>query len=139
MIQPALAATINEEIRSLPVLLPACMGRDQHRFRREIDRFSKLVEADHRPGGATLDLQVVAKDLTKLRTRMERSQQLADARRASVPAVAYPEQLPISARRQEILNRLRRHQVIIVAGETGSGKPRNCRKSVLKRAGVSVA
>lgn len=122
MIQPALAATINEEIRSLPVLLPACMGRDQHRFRREIDRFSKLVEADHRPGGATLDLQVVAKDLTKLRTRMERSQQLADARRASVPAVAYPEQLPISARRQEILNRLRRHQVIIVAGETGSGK-----------------
>lgn len=34
----------------------------------------------------------------------------------------YPEELPISSKRDEILQHLQRHQVVIVAGETGSGK-----------------
>ena len=38
------------------------------------------------------------------------------------PAINYPPDLPISARREEIVAALRTHQVIIVAGETGSGK-----------------
>ena len=44
------------------------------------------------------------------------------ARRASVPQILYPEQLPISARRDDLLTAIRDHQVVIVAGETGSGK-----------------
>jgi ATP-dependent helicase HrpA len=36
--------------------------------------------------------------------------------------VRYPEELPISARREEILAAIRGHQVVVVAGETGSGK-----------------
>ena len=47
--------------------------------------------------------------------------QLAE-RAASVPAIVYPEELPVSARRQEIAEAIRDHQVVIVAGETGSGK-----------------
>ena len=35
---------------------------------------------------------------------------------------AYPPELPITARRDELLEVLRDHQVVIVAGETGSGK-----------------
>ena len=34
----------------------------------------------------------------------------------------YPESLPITARREEIVEAIREHQVVIVAGETGSGK-----------------
>ena len=45
------------------------------------------------------------------------------ARRAAlVPRVDYPEQLPVSARRDDIAAAIRDHQVVIVAGETGSGK-----------------
>jgi len=40
----------------------------------------------------------------------------------SLPALHYPESLPVSARRAEIAAALRAHQVIIVSGETGSGK-----------------
>ena len=47
--------------------------------------------------------------------------QLAE-RAASVPAIVYPEELPVSARREEIAEAIRDHQVVIVAGETGSGK-----------------
>lgn len=39
-----------------------------------------------------------------------------------VPAIVYPENLPVSARRDEIAAAIRDHQVVVVAGETGSGK-----------------
>ncbi|WP_454084434.1 ATP-dependent RNA helicase HrpA [Georgenia sp. Marseille-Q6866] len=45
-----------------------------------------------------------------------------EARRAAVPTITYPEQLPVSARREEIATAIRDHQVVIVSGETGSGK-----------------
>lgn len=48
-------------------------------------------------------------------------EQLA-ARAAAVPAIVYPEELPVSARREEIATAIGEHQVVIVAGETGSGK-----------------
>ena len=40
----------------------------------------------------------------------------------SLPAITFPESLPVSGKRDEIEAALREHQVIIVCGETGSGK-----------------
>jgi ATP-dependent helicase HrpA len=45
-----------------------------------------------------------------------------ERRRASVPEVSYPPQLPVSARRDDLLAAIGDHQVVVVAGETGSGK-----------------
>jgi ATP-dependent helicase HrpA len=39
-----------------------------------------------------------------------------------VPEVTYPEQLPVSQKKDAIADAIRDHQVVIVAGETGSGK-----------------
>jgi len=36
--------------------------------------------------------------------------------------IDFPESLPVSARREEIMAAMQAHQVIIVCGETGSGK-----------------
>ncbi len=41
---------------------------------------------------------------------------------AAVPQVTYPDDLPVAARRDDIAAAIRDHQVVIVAGETGSGK-----------------
>ncbi|MEU0129842.1 ATP-dependent RNA helicase HrpA [Streptomyces sp. NPDC006289] len=49
------------------------------------------------------------------------SERLA-GRAARMPALSYPEQLPVSQKKDEILEAIRDHQVVIVAGETGSGK-----------------
>ncbi len=57
----------------------------------------------------------------KLAERMGEAQALVAARRAAVPDVRYPD-LPVSARRDEIAAAIRDHQVVVVAGETGSGK-----------------
>ena len=42
--------------------------------------------------------------------------------RTPLPAIVFPEDLPVSSRRHEIAEALQKHQVIIVSGETGSGK-----------------
>jgi len=42
--------------------------------------------------------------------------------RNPLPAITFPEELPVSGRRQEIAEALQANQVIIVSGETGSGK-----------------
>ena len=47
---------------------------------------------------------------------------LVEQRRASVPEIAYPAELPITQRRREILDTIRDNQVVVIAGETGSGK-----------------
>ena len=44
------------------------------------------------------------------------------ARRASVPQLRYPPELPVTDRHDDLLEAIRSHQVVIVAGETGSGK-----------------
>ncbi|MFL0182100.1 ATP-dependent RNA helicase HrpA [Mycobacterium sp. SMC-15] len=59
--------------------------------------------------------------LRKLAERMGEAQALVAARRAAVPDVRYPD-LPVSGRREEIAAAIRDHQVVVVAGETGSGK-----------------
>src|SRR3954452_12109998 len=44
-----------------------------------------------------------------------------DRRRQLVPEVAFPD-LPVSERRDDIADAIRDHQVVVIAGETGSGK-----------------
>ena len=44
-------------------------------------------------------------------------------RQAAVPRISYPPALPISRHTTEIAEAVRAHQVVIVAGETGSGNP----------------
>src|SRR5664279_4951594 len=55
-----------------------------------------------------------------------RRRQLTDEqiehRKSLVPKITYPDNLPVSQRRDDIAATIRDHQVVIVAGETGSGK-----------------
>ena len=44
------------------------------------------------------------------------------ARRAAMPPISYPAELPVSQRKDDIAQVIRDHQVVVIAGETGSGK-----------------
>src|SRR5680860_370289 len=59
-------------------------------------------------------------------------------RLASVPKVTYPEDLPITARKADIAAAIRDHQVVIVAGETGSGKTTQLPKICLELGPVRI-
>ncbi len=51
-----------------------------------------------------------------------RSEAELAARRAALPRPEFPPDLPVSARREDIARAITEHQVVIVCGETGSGK-----------------
>lgn len=59
-------------------------------------------------------------------------------RREQLPTVTYPPELPVSARREEIVRLIQENQVLVVAGETGSGKTTQIPKMCLD-AGIGVA
>src|SRR6201989_3553826 len=54
------------------------------------------------------------------------------------PAISYPEELPVSQRRDDIAAAIREHQVVIVAGETGSGKTTQLPKILLELGRTSI-
>lgn len=60
--------------------------------------------------------------LAEIEAEVAKAEERIAVRRARVPAVSYPEQLPVSQKKDEIAAAIRDHQVVIVAGETGSGK-----------------
>jgi ATP-dependent helicase HrpA len=53
---------------------------------------------------------------------LQESRALVQSKRQNLPVVEFPENLPVSGRREEIAAAIRDHQVLILAGETGSGK-----------------
>jgi ATP-dependent helicase HrpA len=81
--------------------------RDAHRLRRRIDALRGRADA--------AAVARVEAEIARARERLER-------RRAALPAIDYPPELPITARRDDLLAAVRDHQVVVVAGETGSGK-----------------
>ncbi|MFF5252259.1 ATP-dependent RNA helicase HrpA [Streptomyces leeuwenhoekii] len=85
--------------------------RDAHRLGRRLEGARKIRKPEAR-----------AAVLTEIEADVERAERRVGERRARVPAVTYPEQLPVSQKKDEIAAAIRDHQVVIVAGETGSGK-----------------
>ncbi|MFE2673766.1 ATP-dependent RNA helicase HrpA [Streptomyces hygroscopicus] len=99
---------------ALPALLerlPELMLRDQQRLGRRLDGARRI----RKPEARAAVLEEIAEEVTRAELRV------AD-RRAAVPAITYPEELPVSQKKDAILEAVRDHQVVIVAGETGSGK-----------------
>lgn len=64
----------------------------------------------------------IDRGVRELTARITRSEQAVSTRMATPIRIAYPPELPVSEKRDDILEALTHHQVVIMAGETGSGK-----------------
>jgi ATP-dependent helicase HrpA len=93
---------------ALAARLPLAMARDAARLAPRIERARR---------GRATDAQWAA-----LAADVERSIAVRDARARGKPAIAYPPGLPVAQRADEIARAIRAHPVVIVCGETGSGK-----------------
>src|SRR5208282_2602703 len=71
---------------------------------------------------AGLDGKTLDQRLSRWREELRQSVGRCEARRKAVPKLTFDLDLPISARREDIAAAIREHQVVIVCGETGSGK-----------------
>ena len=80
---------------------------DRHKLRRQLHELRKHPDAVKQAQWAE---------------RLQQSCAKVEARRLSIPAIRYDDSLPIAAKRDEIKAAIIKHQVVIIAGETGSGK-----------------
>jgi ATP-dependent helicase HrpA len=109
-------ASSDQPVQPLPVeelrrRLADVSLRDEHRLRRRLDAAHRLREKPARE-----------RALAAVGAEIEKSAGGVDARAASKPDITYPAELPVSQQRESLLAAIRENQVVVVAGETGSGK-----------------
>lgn len=109
MTAPLISSSAGELIRAIDGLLPDCLLRDQVDLRRRL-------ASQRRAPAPDIGL------LHQLEKQARTSASQIACRRERLPTLTYPDDLPITSRKDEIVEAIRRHPVVVIAGETGSGK-----------------
>jgi ATP-dependent helicase HrpA len=97
-------------LSDLRLAIDGARSRDRGRL---LGRWRRLSKPGQSPAPADID---------RLATDIEASRAAVAIRIARLPTIRVDESLPIAARADEIVTLIRAHQVIVLAGETGSGK-----------------
>jgi ATP-dependent helicase HrpA len=118
---------MDARIVQIKELLPKAMLPDWVRLG---SRLVRLLRDRHHP-------QVHDRILSRLLEEAETSVALRQQRQVNLPRITYPPALPITARKDDIVAAIRQHQVVIIAGETGSGKTTQIPKMCLE-AGLGI-
>ena len=95
-------------ITQLSKQLPFCLAKDRHGLKRQLDALRRNKKAE-----------LSAFDM--LRRRVDTSSAQYEKRRASFPALNFPD-LPVTGKKDDIAQLIKNNQVVIMCGETGSGK-----------------
>ena len=108
------AKNTNRVIRKLESQIPRAFYADRYVLRRDI-----LALKRNQSG---LSEEALQDRLNRLSNRVERSSTKRSNRFKNIPKLNFDSELPIVDRADEILEAIRHHQVVIISGETGSGK-----------------
>jgi ATP-dependent helicase HrpA len=100
-----------ELIQQLTQQLPLCLNRDRHVLKRQLDRLRSESQKGKNP----------LEQFNGLTSRIEKSVAARNKRLASIPPLNFPD-LPVTGKKDDIAKLIQENQVVIVCGETGSGK-----------------
>ncbi len=98
-------------VKQLSKQLNACLNADKPHYKRQLDRLRNESKK-----GNNVEIKLVALS-QKIETSISKRQQ----RKNSIPVINYPD-LPVTDKKDEIADLIRQNQVLILCGETGSGK-----------------
>ena len=97
--------------------LQSCMLADRYPLRRKWQEVKSLQKsADDK------SLAKAQRLINEIAQKLNTSQKKYQQRLLSLPKPVYPQELPVSGKKDEIAAAIAKHQVVIVCGETGSGK-----------------
>ncbi|MBK8816328.1 MAG: ATP-dependent RNA helicase HrpA [Methylococcaceae bacterium] len=103
--------SIQESLKQLATRLPMCLNQDRHACKKQLDRLRSEYQKGKNPSD----------QFAALAARIERSVALRNKRLASIPALNFPD-LPVTGKKDDIAELILNNQVVVVCGETGSGK-----------------
>jgi ATP-dependent helicase HrpA len=106
---------VRRRLQVIDRLLPQAMAKERQVAHR------RLVQISRR-GPGTPGPAVAERELAGLERALKQSAERRARRTEGVPALAFPDVLPITAKKDEIIAAIRRHPVVVVSGDTGSGK-----------------
>ncbi|WP_337882248.1 ATP-dependent RNA helicase HrpA [Chromobacterium haemolyticum] len=104
--------TAAQLLAQLKADLPSCLIRDRHVLRRKLSDVAERLKKN----------QPADKQLADIQAQIERSAAKVAARRAHLPKPDFDDALPVNQKLADIKTAIERHQVVIICGETGSGK-----------------
>ncbi|MFO8045351.1 MAG: ATP-dependent RNA helicase HrpA [Halomonas sp.] len=129
-VSPAADQTDADRLSALRQALDGVLLRDRPPLDKRLQGLARRVK-EGKPADRGLDEAAQA---------VARSRDMVERRASRPVTLNYPAELPVVERRDEILAALRDHQVVVVAGETGSGKttqlPKICLELGLGRRGL---
>lgn len=123
--------SISRQIQRIRRQIPRTMLRDREGLSRRLEKICGKSEAKGANGRLLYQLNGLEK-------RIEKSVLDMQGRLARRPSVTYPDNLPITANRDKIINAFIENQVVIISGETGCGKSTQLPKMCLE-AGRGIA
>ena len=95
--------SVTDEIRKI---IPHCMIKERYALRGQLRRLRRDDD----------------EAVERLNKRITHSLSLVQQRKQALPVIQYDQLLPIANRKEEITHAINHHQVVVIAGETGSGK-----------------
>ncbi|MEL7615386.1 ATP-dependent RNA helicase HrpA [Vreelandella titanicae] len=116
------APTDSQRLASLKQAAGDVMLRDAERLERRLAGLNRRLR----------DSKPISRGLDEVQRELGRAQQQLSQRESQKVAFNYPPELPVVERREDIVNAIRDHQVVVVAGETGSGKTTQLPKMCLE-------
>ncbi len=106
---------VEKHIKTISRGISKALGPDRLCLRRELDR----IRGKWKKGA---DEEKIQKELAGLSRRLQRSIDLRKKRVQGIPRLTFPDVLPITGKKDDIIDAIKHHRVVIISGETGSGK-----------------
>ena len=130
-------ASIQEQLNALQNKLDSALLADRYNLQRQIKHLRRRVHRGNHSAGIT-------RQMADIEDQLGQSVEIRRQRLKERPPITFDAQLPIVGSKAELVDAIARHQVLIVAGETGSGKstqlPKFCLlagRGVERRIGVT--
>jgi ATP-dependent helicase HrpA len=124
--------SLESRLHNIRQTIPLAMLLDQDRVSKRLRDIKKTIGRGKKSG------ERIEKEAASLERRLERSVLERETRLAQRPPITYPEDLPITTRKDDILRVVQQNQVVIISGDTGSGKSTQIPKMCLE-AGRGIA
>lgn len=115
---------IDLELKEVSEKITQCFNKDKVSFKRRLKKIREQLKLKN--------TKTAVESVQRLSKHVQSSFECLNNKKRNVPEISFPDNLPITAKLADIEAAIKQHQVVVVCGETGSGKTTQLPKLCLK-------